>query len=113
MHVVLRQISEVSKSNIDLINELVKTSPSFAGVCSLRPIYIRTGEMVVLRCPLKKDANATLLWTTPSRQGKMLTSSVSAGSADIGQMDMMPRGRSLVILTASMKHHGNYSCSIR
>ncbi|XP_038139120.1 uncharacterized protein LOC119782293 [Cyprinodon tularosa] len=83
------------------------------GVCSLRPIYIRTGEMVVLRCPLKKDANATLLWTTPSRQGKTLTSSMSAGSADLGQMDMMPRGRSLVILTASMKHHGNYSCSIR
>uniref|UniRef100_A0A3Q2CR04 Uncharacterized LOC107082512 n=1 Tax=Cyprinodon variegatus TaxID=28743 RepID=A0A3Q2CR04_CYPVA len=83
------------------------------GVCSLRPIYIRTGEMVVLRCPLKKDANATLLWTTPSRQGKTLTISVSAGSADLGQMDMMPRGRSLVILTVSMKHHGNYSCSIR
>lgn len=76
------------------------------GVCSLRltTLYIRAGEMVVLRCPQKKDANTNILWTNQ-------TSSMSSQSADFGQKDVLLQGHNLVILRASESHQGNYSCS--
>uniref|UniRef100_A0A3B5PYC9 Interleukin 18 receptor 1 n=1 Tax=Xiphophorus maculatus TaxID=8083 RepID=A0A3B5PYC9_XIPMA len=76
-------------------------------------INTKTGEMVVLRCPQKHDSDTTILWTNQTRQGMDVTSILSTQSAVLSQMDMLLHGHILVILSASLSHQGNYSCSAR
>ncbi|XP_027869917.1 uncharacterized protein LOC114142714 [Xiphophorus couchianus] len=97
------------------MNVLLMLLPFLTGVFSLRPktIYTRTGEMVVLRCPQKHDSDTTILWTNQTRQGMDVTSILSTQSAALSQMDVLLHGHILVILSASLSHQGNYSCSAR
>lgn len=90
-----------------------KLKCSFAGACPLKPeeIYVKAGEMVALLCPYQtNNSDARLVWTGYTPQEMTLTNDVS--SAKLRQMDMLVRGRSLVILRASVNHQGNYSCSL-
>ncbi|KAK5601828.1 hypothetical protein CRENBAI_019934 [Crenichthys baileyi] len=93
---------------------LLSLLPLLTGVCSLKliPLYTRAGEMVVLRCPQKNDANTNLSWTSQTTQRMNLTS-MSGQAADGSQMNVLLQGRSLVILRASLSYQGNYSCSVR
>lgn len=85
----------------------------FAGVCSSEPeeINVKAGEMVALQCPYQSHSGDTrLVWTAYTPQEMALTSDTSC--AKQGQMDVLVHGRSLVFLRASVKHQGNYSCSL-
>ncbi|XP_047219910.1 interleukin-1 receptor type 2-like [Girardinichthys multiradiatus] len=97
-----------------MVNVLLSLLPVLTGVCSLKlkPLYTRVGEMVVLRCPQKNNANTNLSWTSQTRQ-RMNPTSMSGEAADGSQMDVLLQGRSLVILRASLSYQGNYSCSVR
>uniref|UniRef100_A0A3Q2QIV3 Interleukin-1 receptor type 1 n=1 Tax=Fundulus heteroclitus TaxID=8078 RepID=A0A3Q2QIV3_FUNHE len=95
-----------------MVNVLLSLLPLLTGVCSLRRLSIRAGEMVVLRCPEKNHGNTHLLWTSHARQKMNLIRSLSTQSDDLSQMDVLLQGRSLVILRASVSHQGNYSCSV-
>ncbi|XP_029310785.1 X-linked interleukin-1 receptor accessory protein-like 2 isoform X1 [Cottoperca gobio] len=87
---------------------------SLTGVCprSSKVIYVKAGEMVALYCTLNKGHNpgAEVIWTSYTIQGRNLTSSMS--SAEQRQMGVLVHGRSLVILSATVNHRGNYSCSL-
>ncbi|XP_078102002.1 interleukin-1 receptor accessory protein-like [Sander vitreus] len=84
------------------------------GVCPRRPreIYVKEGEMVALYCPRYRGydhGDAKLIWTRYTTQDMDLTNNVS--SAEQRQMGILVHERSLVILSASVNHQGNYSCS--
>nr|XP_046247507.1 interleukin-18 receptor accessory protein-like isoform X2 [Scatophagus argus] len=85
-------------------------------VCSQRPsqIYIKAGELVALRCPLDRRSNhgeAKVIWTSNTTRKIDLTDSMS--SAEQRQMQgVLVHGRSLVILSVSVNHQGNYACSL-
>uniref|UniRef100_A0A671WSJ6 Interleukin-18 receptor 1-like n=1 Tax=Sparus aurata TaxID=8175 RepID=A0A671WSJ6_SPAAU len=84
------------------------------GVCPRRPEekYVRAGEMVALQCPRYRGydhGDGRLIWASHTTQEKDLTSDMS--SAEQMEMGVLVHGRSLVILNASVNHHGNYSCS--
>ncbi|XP_026233284.1 interleukin-1 receptor-like 1 [Anabas testudineus] len=86
---------------------------SSTGVCSSEPeeINIKAGEMVALQCPYQSHSGDTRwVWTAYTPQEMALTSDTSC--AKQGQMDVLVHGRSLVFLRASVKHQGNYSCSL-
>ncbi|XP_034730484.1 interleukin-1 receptor-like 1 isoform X2 [Etheostoma cragini] len=68
--------------------------------------------MVALYCPhyIGYDCgDAKLIWTSYTTQVMDLTNNVS--SAEQRQMGMLIHERSLVILSASVNHQGNYSCT--
>nr|AGS55351.1 interleukin-18 receptor 1 [Sparus aurata] len=86
---------------------------SLTGVCPRRPEekYVRAGEMVALQCPRYEydHGDDRLIWASHTTQEVDLTSDMS--SAEQMEMGVLVHGRSLVILNASVNHHGNYSCS--
>uniref|UniRef100_UPI0037E85B5A interleukin-1 receptor type 1-like n=1 Tax=Semicossyphus pulcher TaxID=241346 RepID=UPI0037E85B5A len=89
---------------------------SFTGVCpwKLEEICVKAGEMVALHCPHHKEVNpsdANLIWTSHTSQEMNLTGNTT--SAEQRRMGVLLHGRSLVILSASVNHQGNYSCSLR
>lgn len=79
---------------------------SFAGVCSQRPtnVQVMASEMVALHCPL----NTSTIWIYYAAQAKDLS---AMSMAEQRQMGVVVHGRNLVILSASVGHQGNYSCS--
>ncbi|XP_070761970.1 interleukin-1 receptor type 1-like [Enoplosus armatus] len=82
------------------------------GVCSRRArkiYYVKAGEMVALQCPLRGHGDAKLIWTSDTTKEMNLT---NMSSAEQRQMDVLIHERSLVILSASVNHQGNYSCSL-
>ena len=83
-------------------------------MCPGRPEekYVRAGEMVALQCPCYRGynhGNGRLIWASHTTQEMDLTSDMS--SAEQMEMGVLVHGRSLVILSASVNHQGNYSCS--
>ncbi|XP_069553667.1 interleukin-18 receptor 1-like [Brachyistius frenatus] len=75
-------------------------------------LHAKAGEMVVLHCPqcgLHNDNEADVFWTSHTTEHMNLTD--MSTSDEPRQMDLLVHGRSLVILRASVKHQGNYSCS--
>ncbi|XP_034730496.1 X-linked interleukin-1 receptor accessory protein-like 2 [Etheostoma cragini] len=84
-----------------------------SGGCPLRPreIFVKDGEMVVLYCPRYRGYDGKLIWTSYTTQVMDLTNNVS--SAEQRQIAMLIHERSLVILSASVNHQGNYSCTQR
>ncbi|XP_035538286.1 interleukin-18 receptor 1-like isoform X2 [Morone saxatilis] len=80
------------------------------GVCpqTARKIYVRTGELVALQCPHYrgyKHNDNKLIWTSYTTQEMNLT-------AEKRPMGILVHGSSLVILSVSVFHQGNYSCSL-
>ncbi|XP_058485937.1 interleukin-18 receptor 1-like [Solea solea] len=85
---------------------------SFTGTCYWRSnICVKVGEMVTLDCPPTANYNGDLkvVWTSYSPQEVDLTSMARAEQRHKG---VLVHGRSLIILSASAEHHGNYSCSL-
>ncbi|XP_068586732.1 interleukin-18 receptor 1-like [Cebidichthys violaceus] len=87
---------------------------SLTGVCPRRTTetYIKAGEMVALYCPHDRGSShgdAKVIWTSYITQEMDLT---DMSSAEQRQMGVLVYGRSLVILSASVNHRGNYSCSL-
>ncbi|XP_056269649.1 interleukin-18 receptor accessory protein-like isoform X3 [Pseudoliparis swirei] len=85
---------------------------SLTGVCPwrTRQTYVRAGEMVALYCRHDRRSShgdAKVIWTSSSSQERDLA---DMSSAEQTQMGLLVRGRSLVILSASVNHQGNYSC---
>ncbi|XP_071344864.1 interleukin-18 receptor 1-like [Trachinotus anak] len=85
------------------------------GVSPLRPkeIYSEAGEMVMLQCPRYRGYNhgdTKLVWTGHTTQRTYVTNNMS--SAELKQMGVLVYGKSLVILSASVNHQGNYSCAV-
>ncbi|XP_067349151.1 interleukin-1 receptor type 1-like [Channa argus] len=84
------------------------------GVCPIQPqeIYVLEGEMVVLQCPYYTGHNPNndtkLIWSSYTVKEKYVTYDMSSAE----QRQMVIRGTSLVILTASINHQGNYSCTL-
>eukprot|EP00066_Takifugu_rubripes_P019089 XP_011608355.1 PREDICTED: interleukin-18 receptor 1-like isoform X1 [Takifugu rubripes] len=79
---------------------------SLTGVCSQRPtnVQVMASEMVALHCPL----NTPTIWIYYAAQAKDLS---AMSMAEQRQMGVVVHGRNLVILSASVGHQGNYSCS--
>ncbi|KAK9542973.1 hypothetical protein VZT92_000791 [Zoarces viviparus] len=87
---------------------------SLTGVCPRRTTetYVKAGEMVALYCPHDRGSSrgdAKVIWTSYTTQEMDLT---DMSSAEQRQMGVLVHGRSLVILSASVNHRGNYSCSL-
>ncbi|XP_075933974.1 interleukin-18 receptor 1-like [Anarhichas minor] len=87
---------------------------SLTGVCPWRTTetYVKAGEMVALYCPHGRGSSrgdAKVIWTSYTTQEMDLT---DMSSAEQRQMGVLVYGRSLVILSASVNHRGNYSCSL-
>ncbi|XP_032357502.1 interleukin-1 receptor type 1 isoform X2 [Etheostoma spectabile] len=79
-----------------------------------REIFVKDGEIVALYCPRYRGydhGDAKLTWTSYTTQVMDLTNNVP--SAEQRQMGMLIHERSLVILSASVNHQGNYSCTQR
>nr|XP_020493648.1 interleukin-18 receptor 1-like isoform X2 [Labrus bergylta] len=82
------------------------------GVFSLRrtEVHIKAGEMVALWCPHQKGSyGAKLIWSSHTAHELDLSSNMSAD--ELSRMGVLVYGRNLVILSASVNHQGNYSCS--
>uniref|UniRef100_UPI0037E9ACFF interleukin-1 receptor accessory protein-like n=1 Tax=Semicossyphus pulcher TaxID=241346 RepID=UPI0037E9ACFF len=92
---------------------LLLLSTVLTGVLSWRPreVYIKAGEMVSLRCPQNRGSyrDAKVTWTSHTTQETDLTSNLT--SAEQRRMGVLLHGRNLVILSVSVNHQGNYSCS--
>ncbi|XP_074521753.1 X-linked interleukin-1 receptor accessory protein-like 2 isoform X2 [Halichoeres trimaculatus] len=93
---------------------LLVFSTILTGVLSWRPreVHIKAGEMVALQCPYYRGLSQSrdeLIWTNHTGQELDLSSNMS--SAEQSQMGVLIHGRSLVILSVSVDHQGNYSCS--
>nr|QJD09007.1 interleukin 1 receptor 5 [Cyclopterus lumpus] len=86
---------------------------SLTGVCPWRPgqTYVRAGDMVALYCRHDSSSHrdAKVIWTSSRTQERDLS---DMSSAEQTRMGLLVRGRSLVILSASVNHQGNYSCSL-
>ncbi|XP_070821668.1 interleukin-18 receptor 1-like [Chaetodon trifascialis] len=85
------------------------------GLCLRRPreIFVKAGELVALQCPHYRGYNhrdAKLIWTSHTSQEMDLSNTTSP--VEQSQMAMLLHGRSLVILSVSVNHQGNYSCSL-
>ncbi|XP_040898459.1 interleukin-18 receptor 1-like [Toxotes jaculatrix] len=85
------------------------------GVCSWRPreIHVKAGELVALHCPRyrgHKQGETKLFWTSHTSQKTYVTNNMS--SAELMKMGVLIYRRNLVILSASVNHQGNYSCSV-
>uniref|UniRef100_A0A8C4H1B9 Interleukin-1 receptor accessory protein n=1 Tax=Dicentrarchus labrax TaxID=13489 RepID=A0A8C4H1B9_DICLA len=86
-----------------LLTLLTGVSPQTA-----RKIYVKTGELVALQCPHytgNKHNDTKLIWTSYTTQERDLT-------AEQRPVGILVHGRSLVILSVSVFHQGNYSCSL-
>ncbi|XP_029987039.1 interleukin-18 receptor 1-like isoform X2 [Sphaeramia orbicularis] len=74
----------------------------------IRQIYVKAGEVVTLHCPHShKETKPT--WTCYTPQETDLS---NLSSAEQNQMGFLIHERSLVILSATVKDQGNYSCSL-
>lgn len=83
---------------------------SLTGVC-LKDIYVKSGEMVALKCSQYRANNhsdARLTWTSHTNQVMDLTNNMSSAE----KLGVLVHETSLVILRASANHQGNYSCSL-
>ncbi|XP_054626642.1 interleukin-1 receptor-like 1 isoform X3 [Dunckerocampus dactyliophorus] len=89
---------------------------SLKGKCEARSpqeIYVKAGDMVVLQCPQParyRRAGGEVMWISENSQEMDLNNMSPAEQKKAG---LMHHGRSLYILTASVNHQGNYSCSQR
>ncbi|XP_056234295.1 interleukin-18 receptor 1-like [Seriola aureovittata] len=83
------------------------------GAChlTLKEQYVRRGEMVLLQCPstCNQKGDAKVIWSSYTAQKMDLT---NMSSAEQKQMGVLVHQNSLVILSASVDHQGNYSCSV-
>lgn len=83
----------------------------FTGACPHRPreVYVKAGEMVSLLCPRRQNQQK-LLWTSPILpEGDV---DVELSEDGFRRTGLLVGGKSLVVLSASVSHQGNYSCSV-
>ncbi|XP_039989007.1 interleukin-18 receptor 1-like [Xiphias gladius] len=96
-----------------LLLPLILLLTSKTGACRPRhkEICVKEGEMVALQCPshINHNSDAKPIWTSYATQEVDLT---NMSSAEQRQMGVQVYGMSLVILSASENHQGNYSCSL-
>ncbi|KAL6112873.1 il18r1 [Pungitius sinensis] len=86
---------------------------SFTGVFprNLTEAYVKAGEMVALYCPQDSGSShddAKVIWISSTTHETTLT---DTSPAEQRKMGLLIHGRSLVILSASLNHQGNYSCA--
>ncbi|XP_038139182.1 X-linked interleukin-1 receptor accessory protein-like 2 [Cyprinodon tularosa] len=84
----------------------------FAGVfpSTSKDIFVNVGELVTLRCNGYTSGTAkTILWKKENDQKTLLYSNMSASEQQ--KLGLIFFQTHLVILSASVKHQGNYSCS--
>ncbi|XP_034536818.1 uncharacterized protein LOC117810922 isoform X2 [Notolabrus celidotus] len=99
-------------THADMMLLLLVLSALLTGVFSgrRREVHIKAGEMVALQCPYRRGVNhsaADLVWTHHTEQEVDLIRS----SAEQRQRGVLVDGRSMVILSVSVNHQGNYSCT--
>ncbi|XP_021178202.2 interleukin-1 receptor type 1 [Fundulus heteroclitus] len=80
------------------------------GVFPMKPkeIYVKAGDLVVLHCGECKHDGTLMVWTKETDQKMHLDSNMSASEQQ--QLGLVVYQNSLVILSASVNHQGNYSC---
>lgn len=69
-------------------------------------VRVKAGDMVVLDC----QNGTTVEWTSHTSWGTNLT--IDMSSAEQRQMGVLMHEESLLILSVSLNHQGNYSCSV-
>ncbi|KAM4743686.1 interleukin-18 receptor 1-like [Anableps anableps] len=81
------------------------------GVCPMaaKEIYVNAGDLVMLQCEDCKHDGTVMLWKMETDLKRQLYSNVSASEQQ--QLGLVLYQNSLVILSASLNHQGNYSCS--
>ncbi|KAK2853839.1 hypothetical protein Q5P01_006500 [Channa striata] len=98
-----------------LVGVLIVSLTILTGVCTLQSeeIRVQAGEMVALLCPFvtehNPDEDSKIIWTSYTSKEKYMTYDTSSAE----KRQMLICRRNLVILTASVNHQGNYSCSLR
>ncbi|MEQ2280729.1 hypothetical protein AMECASPLE_022948 [Ameca splendens] len=80
------------------------------GACTVTPkmIYVKVGELVTLRCRESEQDGTLMLWKKETDQKMHLYSNMS--SSEQQKLGLVVYQNSLVILSASVNHQGNYSC---
>ncbi|MEQ2249713.1 hypothetical protein ILYODFUR_032100 [Ilyodon furcidens] len=71
-------------------------------------IYVKVGELVTLRCRESEQDGTLMLWKKETDQKMHLYSNMSASEQQ--KLGLVVYQNSLVILSASVNHQGNYSC---
>ncbi|XP_051235061.1 interleukin-1 receptor-like 1 isoform X2 [Dicentrarchus labrax] len=100
---IMKAVKMLAALSFLLLTLLTGVSPQTA-----RKIYVKTGELVALQCPHytgNKHNDTKLIWTSYTTQERDLT-------AEQRPVGILVHGRSLVILSVSVFHQGNYSCSL-
>ncbi|KAK5601829.1 hypothetical protein CRENBAI_019935 [Crenichthys baileyi] len=75
---------------------------------ALLKIYVKVGELVTLRCRKSEQKGTLMLWKKEADQKMHLYSNMSASEQQ--KLGLVVYQNSLVILSASVNHQGNYSC---
>ncbi|KAM4743685.1 uncharacterized protein FYW61_021983 [Anableps anableps] len=93
-----------------LLANHVKMS-KFSSVCPMaaKEIYVNAGDLVMLQCEKYKRDGTVMLWKMETDLKRQLYSNMSASEQQ--QLGLVLYQNSLVILSASLNHQGNYSCS--
>uniref|UniRef100_A0A3B3V1N8 Ig-like domain-containing protein n=1 Tax=Poecilia latipinna TaxID=48699 RepID=A0A3B3V1N8_9TELE len=83
-----------------------------SGVCSMttKEIYVRAGDLVMLQCGECKYDGTVVLWKLETGQKTQLYSNMSASEQQ--RLGLVLYQDSLVILSASSNHQGNYTCQM-
>lgn len=82
-------------------------------MCQQSEVQTRAGDMAVLSCPHfcpQNHTEATVRWTSHAPWWLNVTSDMPP--AEQVQMGVLVDRGSLVILSVSERHRGNYSCSV-
>ncbi|XP_032415727.1 interleukin-18 receptor 1-like [Xiphophorus hellerii] len=81
-----------------------------SGICPMttNKIYVRAGDLVMLQCEECKYDGTVVLWKLETGQKTQLYSNMSASEQQ--RLGLVLYQNSLVILSASLNHQGNYSC---
>ncbi|XP_023187933.1 interleukin-18 receptor 1-like isoform X2 [Xiphophorus maculatus] len=82
----------------------------YTGICPVtaKEIYANAGDLVMLNCRESKHDGTVMLWKMEKDQKMHLYSNMSASEQQ--KLGLIFYRRSLVILSASTNHQGNYSC---
>ncbi|XP_054901046.1 interleukin-18 receptor 1-like [Poeciliopsis prolifica] len=81
-----------------------------SGICPMttKEVYVRTGDLVMLQCGKCKYDGTVVLWKLEAGQKTQLYSNMSASEQQ--RLGLVLFQDSLVILSATLNHQGNYSC---
>lgn len=118
LHAVVKQLYVVMSPSNGIgktCHKITLLLACFTGVCPQRPreVYVKAGEMVSLLCP-RTQHQQKLVWTGPILpEGDLdLDLDLELSEEAFRRTGLLLHGKSLVVLSASVSHQGNYSCSL-